>query len=154
MMNKLDPCLFIYKTVMCVVYVYDFPFWERSQSDIDNVMNSFKEDGPSYNWEHSKGESLSEFLGIDIKKLDDGRFHFYQTGLIHKVLEATGTGHCNGFPTPINVDAPLGTDVNGYEAKRDCPNSYASVIGMMLYLASKKKTRCILCCSPVCPIYT
>ena len=36
----------------------------------------------------------------------------------------------------IKVETPLGTDTNGFEAKRDWPNSYASVIGMMLYLAS------------------
>ena len=39
-------------------------------------MNYFKEGGPSYNWEHSKGESVSEFLGIDIKTLDNGGFKF------------------------------------------------------------------------------
>ena len=78
----------------------DCLFWERSQSEIDNVMKSFKEYGPSYNWEHSKGESVSEFLGIDIKTLDNGGFQFLQTGFICKVLEATGMEHCNGFPTP------------------------------------------------------
>ena len=61
-------------------------------------MKSFKEDGPIYNWEHSKGESVSEFIGIDIKTLDNGGFQFCQTGLIHKVLEATGMEHCNGLP--------------------------------------------------------
>ena len=45
----------------------------------------------------------------------------------------------NGLPTPIKVEAPLGTDVNGSEAKRDWPNTYASVIGMMLYLASNTR---------------
>ena len=56
MMSKVDPCLFIPKTLICVVYVDDFLFWECSQSDIDNVMKSFKEYGPIHNWEHSKGE--------------------------------------------------------------------------------------------------
>ena len=51
--SKMYPCLFMSNTVICVVYVDDYLFWERSQSDIDNVMKSFKEDGPSYNWEHS-----------------------------------------------------------------------------------------------------
>ena len=51
-MRKVDPCLFMSKTVICVVYVDDYLFWARSQSEIDNVMKSFKEDGPSYNWEH------------------------------------------------------------------------------------------------------
>ena len=41
---------------------------------------------------------------------------------------------CNGLPTPTKVEAPLGTDGNCSEAKRDWPNSYDSVIGMMLYL--------------------
>ena len=40
--------------------------------------------------------------------------------------------HCNVLPTPIKVEEPLGTDVNGSEAKRDWPNSYASIIGVML----------------------
>ena len=55
-MSKVDHRLFMSKTVNCVVYVYYCLFWERSQYEIDNVMKSFKEDGPSYNWEHSRGE--------------------------------------------------------------------------------------------------
>ena len=47
--------------------------------------------------------------------------------------------HCNGLPTPTNVEAPLGIDANVYEAKRNWPNSYGSVIGMILYLASNTK---------------
>ena len=46
---------------------------------------------------------------------------------------------CNGFPTPTKVEAHLGTDINGSEAKRDWPNSYASIIGMMLYLSSNTR---------------
>ena len=46
---------------------------------------------------------------------------------------------CNGLPIPTKVEAPLGTDINGSELKRDWPNTYASVIGMMLYLASNTR---------------
>ena len=60
---------------------------------------------------------------------------FFQTVLIHKVLEATGMEHFNVLPTPTKVEALLVTDENGSEAKRDWPNSYASVIGMILHLA-------------------
>ena len=38
----MDPCLFMSKTVMCLVFVDDFLSWARSQYDIDNVMKSFK----------------------------------------------------------------------------------------------------------------
>ena len=71
-----------------MVYVYDCLFWAHSQSDIDNVMNSFKEDGPIYTWGHSEVESVSNILGIDLKTLYDSLSQFYQTGLIFKVLEA------------------------------------------------------------------
>ena len=50
MMSKVDPYMFMYKTVICVVYMDDCIFWARSKSDIDNVMKFFNEDGPSYNW--------------------------------------------------------------------------------------------------------
>ena len=52
---KVYPCLLMSNTVICMVYVDDCIFWARSQSEIDNVMKSFKEDVLSYNWEHSKG---------------------------------------------------------------------------------------------------
>ena len=82
---------------------------------------------------------MYEFLGIDIKTLDDGGFQFCQTGLIQKVLEATGMYHRNGLSTPAKVKAPFGTDANGSEANRDWTNSYDSVIGMMLYLESNTR---------------
>ena len=50
MVSKVDYWLFISKTVISVVYVDDCLFWARAQSEIDNAMKSFKEDGPSYNW--------------------------------------------------------------------------------------------------------
>ena len=68
----MNPCLFISNTIIFMLYLYDCLFWERSQSDIDNIMNSFKKDGTIYNWEHSKVDLMSEFLGNDIKTLDDG----------------------------------------------------------------------------------
>ena len=48
--NNVDPCLFMSKTVIYVVFVDDFLFWACSQSEIDNATKYFKEDGPSYNW--------------------------------------------------------------------------------------------------------
>ena len=78
---------------------------------------------------------MSEFLGIDIKTFDNGEFQFCQTELIQKFLEATDMEHHNGSPTPTRDEATLCADSNSSEAKRYWPNIYASVIGMMLYLA-------------------
>ena len=65
---------------------------------------------------------MSELLGIDIKTFDDGGFQFCQTALICKLLRVTRMDHCNGFPTPTKVEAPLGTDANGSEGKRNWPD--------------------------------
>ena len=45
--SKVDPCRFMSKTLICVVYTDDCIFWAHSQSDIDKVMKSFREDGTS-----------------------------------------------------------------------------------------------------------
>ena len=108
--------------MICVGYVYDCLFWALSQSEIDHVIKFFKEDGTSYNLGRSKGKSVSGLLVIDIKTLDYGGFQFCKTGLIPKVLEATGMDRCNGLPTPTKVEAPLGKDANGSEAKIDWTN--------------------------------
>ena len=55
--------------------------------------------------------------------------------LIRKALESTGMDHFNELPTPTKVGETIGTVRNYTEAYRDCPNEYASVMGMMLYLA-------------------
>ena len=82
---------------------------------------------------------MSRFLGIDIKTLDNGGFQFCQTGLIRNVLESTWMEDCSGLPTPTKADVPLVTDANDSETKRYWTKSYASVIGMMLYLASNTR---------------
>ena len=67
-------------------------------------------------------------------------FRVCQTRFIPKFWEPTGMEHCNYLPIPTKVEAPISTDANGSEAKRRCPNSCASVIGMMFYLASNTRT--------------
>ena len=47
--------------------------------------------------------------------------------------------NCNDFPTPIIVESPLETEENGPEVKRYCLNSYASIIGMNVYMASNTR---------------
>ena len=76
-------------------------------------MKSFKENGLSYHWVKSKGETVSELLGFDIKELDDDGFQFYKSGLIQKILEDTVMDNYNGLKTPIKVDEPLGIYKNG-----------------------------------------
>ena len=79
---KVYPFLFITNTLICVVYVDDCLFWVCSQSNIDTFVNYFKGGVSSYNWKHSKVDSVSELLGIDVKTSDNGGSKFYQNGMI------------------------------------------------------------------------
>ena len=62
--------------VISVAYVDYCILWIFSQSNIYKFLNYFKDDDPKYNVGHSKGYSMSEFLGSDIKTLYGGIFQF------------------------------------------------------------------------------
>lgn len=137
--SELDPCLFIRPDMIIVAYVDDCVHWYRDQADMDAFIQSLKDDGDEYNWEHTVEGKVSAFLGIDIQyNKKTKQYKLTQTGLIDKILKATGMEDCNAKPTPCSADGkPLGTDANGTPAKADW--SYPSVIGMLLYLAGNSR---------------
>ena len=47
--------------------------------------------------------------------------------------------HCNGLTTPTKAEAPLGKDEKGNEYNIDWSNSYASVMGVILFLSSNTR---------------
>ena len=49
--SQIDPCLFISKKVIVVAYVDDCLFFAKDRADIDQLIQSFKDDGDEYNWE-------------------------------------------------------------------------------------------------------
>ena len=77
---------------------------------------------------------ISEYLGIKINYLADGGYKLTQPGLISQILQATSMATCNAKMTPTKVFALLGTNADSKPAK--CEWDYASVVGMLLFLAS------------------
>ena len=137
-----DPCLFISPTIICVQYVDDCLWFYRDKQHLDDLLETFRTDGDQYNWEMSVDGDVKEYLGIDIKtrsQEDGGGFILHQQGLINKILTATGMTECNGKATPTSNENPLGTDANGPPAKLQHKWQYASVVGMMMYLASNSR---------------
>ena len=134
--SVVDPCLFISSKVICISYVDDCLWFYRNQKDMDDLLESFRNDGDEYNWEMRVEGSVKEFLGIEVKSHGKGGYKLTQTGLIDKILATTGMSDCNGKPTPTNTDKPLGTDANGKPARYKDKWSYASVVGMLMYLAA------------------
>jgi len=135
----MDPCLFIRKDMIIVTYIDDCVHWYKDESVMTEFIESLKSDGDKYNWEHTVEGQVNAFLGIDIQyHKKTNRYRLTQTGLIDKVLAATGLQDCNAKPTPCSADGkPLGTDADGPLAKEDW--SYPSVVGMLLYLAGNSR---------------
>ena len=80
-------------------------------------------------------EGYAGFLGIDIVKKDDGTIELLQMGLIDRILEMLDLDGERVLtkPTPA-VTETIGKDENGPPRKELW--NYASLVGMMLYLAS------------------
>lgn len=137
--SHLDPCLFIRDDIICFCYVDDLCWFYRDKKVFDDIIQSFTDDGDQYNWEHTIEGEVNSFLGITINRdAKDGSFKFTQRGLIEKILGATGMTDCNAKPTPCSGDGkPLGSDKFGAPAQEEW--SYASLVGMMLYLASNSR---------------
>ncbi len=133
-----DPCLFLKKGMICVVYVDDTIFASANTEDLDGEVKalgiSISEQQHSFSMRVES--EVSAFLGVQIKKTGPNEFLLTQTGLIDKVLNATKMSRCNGCDTPATAD-PLHADINGAPFKEDW--QYDAVIGMLMYLAGNTR---------------
>ena len=110
----------------------DCLFFGRDEKKIQEMIQRLKDDG----FELTEEASVHAFLGIDVKEDDDGRLLLSQPGLIKKILRNTGMDMCAAKATPA-TQQPLGTNPKG--KSREESWSYASVIGMLLYVASNTR---------------
>ena len=135
--STVDPCMFIRKDCIVQAYVDDLVIYAPKPDTIDQLLQSFHEDGDEYNWEMTIEGTVQEFLGINLTRRGD-EWHLTQEGLIQNVLKATGMLHCNSKPTPGSGDGkPLGSDKTGSPARESW--QYSSVVGMLLYLVSNSR---------------
>ena len=131
--SPFDPCLFYdpNKRILCLVYIDDVIWAGPDKARIMKVLESLKDD-----LEMTVEGDVSAYLGIDFERLSNGQIKLKQYGLIDKVLNATGLQDCNPDKTPAS-QKPLGKDQDGEDYAEQW--SYASVVGMLLYLASNSR---------------
>jgi hypothetical protein len=136
--SVIDPCLFLKKGMICVVYVDDTIFATKHTEDLDAEIKGLgiSTSAQQHTFALRDEGEVSAFLGIQIKKTGQNEFLLTQTGLIDKVLEATKMSHCNGCDTPATVD-PLHADKDGAPFNETW--RYDSIIGMLMYLAGNTR---------------
>ena len=129
-----DPCLFIHKDMISVLYVDDQIFCGKDKSKIHAMIKKMKADGYQLDEEEVE-EDVYAFLGINIKR-DGGKVTLSQPGLTKKFLETVKMTDCSVASTPANLH-PLGADKNGKPFNEDW--SYPSAVGQLLYLSSNSR---------------
>ena len=127
-----DPCLFLKGEVTCLVYVDDCLFFGRDRSVLDKAIADLKDAEMDLNIE----DDVAGFLGVLLRKNEDGTVTLTQTGLIDRILAVLSLEAANGTQTPAPKPA-LPRDSDGVPFEEDY--NYASVVGMMMYLACNSR---------------
>ena len=135
--TELDPCLFISKNVICLTYVDDCLYFARTEQAIDKAINLLQtdvKDSPAFDLKIE--DDVAGYLGILMKKKDDGTIELLQTGLIDRILKIMGLEDARALSTPATKE-PLIKDEFGEPCIEQW--SYASIVGMMMYLGSNSR---------------
>ena len=129
--THIDPCLFVHKKAICLTYVDDCLWFGKDGAALDALIKkmSTKMDLTV------ESKDVSNFLGIKFTRHGD-TIELKQTGLIDKIVEATGMEDCNSKSTPADPKT-LGKDKDGKPFTETW--SYPSVVGMLLYLAGNSR---------------
>ncbi len=124
--------------VICLCYCDDCLFFAKDKTEIDRVIEDLKNPtDPKHQKMFLEVEAdAAGFLGIELKKLDDGTIELLQTGLIDRIINVTGMNDCAGKSTPAEK-MPLGKDLEGEPCQESW--SYPSVIGMLMYLSTNSR---------------
>jgi hypothetical protein len=135
--SELDPCLFIGKNVIVVVYVDDLLLFSKDDAEFDRLIASIKASNVAI-----RREGTAEgFLGVDIKREDTAsgsQITLLQIGLTQRIISALGLS--SSLSTKIDTPAEVGAlpkDADGLPALGNF--SYPSVIGMLLYLTGHSR---------------
>jgi hypothetical protein len=129
--SKKDPCLFISKDVICLCYVDDCLFFAKDETLITQMIENLQTE-----FNLNIEDDVAGFLGILLEKQPDGSIELKQTGLIDRIIKVMGLEDSLVKPTPA-LPEPLGKEEKGAKA---CEKwSYASVVGMMMYLSSNSR---------------
>jgi hypothetical protein len=131
--SKLDPCLFVGRSMVVVVYVDDLLIYAKTDSAITDLISRLQAAGICI-----RREGTAEgFLGVDIVR-SGSTITLLQTGLTKRIIEAVGL--CSSLSTSINTPAetsPLPKDADGSPASGSF--NYAAAVGMLLYLSGHSR---------------
>jgi hypothetical protein len=128
-----DQCLLYRPCLLMVLYVDDAGLAAPNMEGIHHFVKQLKDMGFDMDIE----DNFNEYLGISIDDNPDGTKTMTQKGLIQKTLKAAKMEECNPNWIPAH-QAALGSDPQG-EPHDQTKWHYASIVGMLLYLANNTR---------------
>jgi len=128
-----DHCLFIRKDCIIVTWVDDAIILTKPEDKgkADQIIEEIKKHGLDLG-KQNDSEGLAEYLGINIKKLEDGSLELTQRGLIDRIIEGMGLQNANPKYTPVVDTLGKGKDKPVFNERFN----YRSIIGMLMYLGN------------------
>jgi hypothetical protein len=128
-----DPCLFISRDVICLIYVDDALLFYKDANAVTRMTNRMTEEGIQFREE----EDVAGFLGVHIDRCDDGTIHLTQRGLAERIVTALNLDHPSIKPVDTPATSFLPVDEDG-ELPLGTFN-YASVVGQLNYLSGHSR---------------
>jgi hypothetical protein len=132
--SKIDECLFYYKSFLILIYVDDSIIMGPKQTQVAEIIQLI-----SKKFKIQEEGDMCEFLGIEVKKGDDGSLSLRQPQLINSILKDLHLDSGNVAPrrTPALKTRILHKDAKGEPFNESF--HYRSIIGKLNYL--EKSTR-------------
>ena len=131
----IDPCLFLKKDMICLIYVDDTIITGPDPNAVDELIKSLgvADEEQVHTFQLKDEGQVGAFLGIQIERNNDDSFYLTQTGLINKVLTSSGMEYNKATVKNPASTIPLGLDIEGYPFDKSW--KYSIIIGMLLYLS-------------------
>jgi hypothetical protein len=131
--SQIDKCLFLRSDCILVVYVDDCLFFSRSDTTLDYLIASLEQ-----NFVLTQEGDVGAFLGIDVRKHDNGSLELVQPGLIQKIVTACGLqDNSQIHDTPSKSEILQRTDPDNL--LRETTWNYRMLIGMLTYLSASSR---------------
>lgn len=129
--SNIDPCIFINKEMIILVYVDDCVLIEKTPGSVDKFIKSMEAGEEKFIF--TDDGDLKNYLGVEIERLGNSTLHLKQEFLIQRIIDAVGIDHKKDRLSDNPIVKPLlGKDIDGEERKHSW--NYRSVIGMLNYL--------------------
>ena len=132
--SQIDPCVFLSKDTICLVYVDDCIMISKSNENINKLIASLLSGAEKF--ELTDDGSLQNYIGVEFTRHANGMLEMKQEFLVKRIIEALDLPDMNSTAVP-SIKPSLFADEDGPTRRQRW--HYRSVIGMLNYL--EKTTR-------------